>query len=75
MKAMLPVLLTEMRDRHMPSRSNLTSNDVILGVRGRSPPLPFIRKYHVPVALSTDDEGVSRSNMTLDMNEPFWTII
>jgi len=26
--------------------------------------LPIYRKYHVPVALSTDDEGVSRIDMT-----------
>jgi len=59
-------LLTEMRDHHVAVEINLTSNDVILGVRGDRHPLPVYRKYHVPVALSTDDEGVSRSNMTLE---------
>jgi adenosine deaminase len=43
---------------------NLTSNDVILGIKGNEHPLPIYRKYHVPVSLSTDDEGVSRINMT-----------
>ena len=43
---------------------NLTSNDVILGVSGKDHPLPLYRKYGVPVALSTDDEGVSRIDMT-----------
>jgi adenosine deaminase len=42
----------------------LTSNDVILGVKGDNHPLPIYRKYNVPVALATDDEGVSRSDMT-----------
>ena len=43
---------------------NLTSNDVILGVSGKDHPLPLYRQYGVPVALSTDDEGVSRIDLT-----------
>ena len=42
----------------------LTSNDTILGVTGDRHPLPIYIKYGVPVALATDDEGVSRSDMT-----------
>ena len=42
----------------------LTSNDVILGIAGEYHPLPIYMKYGVPVALATDDEGVSRSDMT-----------
>jgi hypothetical protein len=42
----------------------LTSNDVILGVSGARHPLPVYMQYGVPVALATDDEGVSRSDMT-----------
>ena len=42
----------------------LTSNDLILGVRGPQHPLPVYMKYEVPVALATDDQGVSRSDMT-----------
>ncbi len=37
---------------------------MILGVNGDDHPLPVYRKYGVPVALATDDEGVSRSDMT-----------
>jgi hypothetical protein len=59
-------LLTEMRDRHIAVEINLTSNDGILGVRGDRHPFPVYRKYRVPVAISTDDEGVSRSSMTLE---------
>jgi adenosine deaminase len=57
-------LLTEMRDRHIAVEINLTSNDLILGVRGDEHPFPVYRKHGVPVALSTDDEGVSRSQLT-----------
>jgi len=42
----------------------LTSNATILGVEGADHPLPAYMKYGVPVALATDDEGVSRSDMT-----------
>jgi adenosine deaminase len=43
---------------------NLTSNEGILGIKGEDHPLPYYRKAHVPVALSTDDEGVSRIDLT-----------
>ncbi len=43
---------------------NLTSNVGILGVSGKQHPLPIYLKYDVPVALSTDDEGVSRIDLT-----------
>ncbi|HEX4642204.1 MAG TPA: hypothetical protein VH161_02015, partial [Candidatus Acidoferrales bacterium] len=51
-------LLKEMAAKHVMVEINLTSNDVILGVAGKDHPLPIYRKFHVPVALSTDDEGV-----------------
>jgi len=57
-------LLKEMRERHVAVEINLASNDVILGVKGARHPFPVYRKYGVPVALSTDDEGVSRSQLT-----------
>ncbi len=57
-------LLKEMAAKHVMVEINLTSNDVILGVSGKDHPLPIYRKFHLPVALSTDDEGVSRINMT-----------
>ena len=44
----------------------LTSNDVILGVRGPAHPLHAYMAAGVPVALATDDEGVARSEMTLE---------
>ena len=42
----------------------LTSNSGILGVSGAQHPLSSYLKYGVPTALATDDEGVSRSEMT-----------
>lgn len=57
-------LLREMAAKHVMVEINLTSNDVILGVTGKDHPLPVYRRYGVPVALSTDDEGVSRINLT-----------
>ena len=59
-------LLKEMAAKHVMVEINLTSNDVILGVAGKDHPLPIYRKFHVPVALSTDDEGVSRIDLTTE---------
>ena len=57
-------LLKEMAARHVMVEINLTSNEVILGVSGKNHPLPMYRWFGVPVALSTDDEGVSRIDLT-----------
>lgn len=57
-------LLKEMADRHVMTEINLTSNDLILGVAKQWHPLPVYRASGVPVALSTDDEGVSRIDIT-----------
>ena len=57
-------LLKEMAARHVMVEINLTSNDVILGISGKDHPFPIYRKHGVPVALSTDDEGVSRMDIT-----------
>src|SRR5207237_10248506 len=42
----------------------LSSNDLILGVAGAQHPLATYMQYGVPVALATDDEGVSRSEIS-----------
>ena len=57
-------LMKEMAKRNVLVEINLTSNDQILGVSGDDHPLSVYMKYGVPVALSTDDEGVARSDMT-----------
>jgi adenosine deaminase len=62
--AKLEPLLKEMAAKHVMVEVNLTSNDVILGIKGKEHPLAAYRAAHVPVALSTDDEGVSRIDLT-----------
>lgn len=57
-------LLAEMAKRHVMVEINLTSNDEILGVKGAAHPFSLYRRAGVPVALSTDDEGVSRGDLT-----------
>ncbi len=57
-------LLKEMAAKHIMVEINLTSNEMILGVVGDHHPLLMYRQFGVPVALSTDDEGVSRIDLT-----------
>jgi adenosine deaminase len=57
-------LLREMAANHVMVEINLTSNNVILGIAGYEHPFRTYRKYRVPVSLSTDDEGVSRIDLT-----------
>ncbi|MHC1480288.1 adenosine deaminase family protein [Frateuria aurantia] len=57
-------LLHELATRHVLVEINLTSNDVILGVSGARHPLHAYLAAGVPTALSTDDEGVSRIDLT-----------
>jgi adenosine deaminase len=57
-------LLEEMRKRNVAVEINLTSNDVILGVRGKDHPLTSYLAAGVPVVLSTDDAGVSRIDLS-----------
>jgi adenosine deaminase len=57
-------LMKEMADRHVMVEINLTSNADILGVTGNRHPFMLYRKMGVPVALSTDDEGVERIDLT-----------
>jgi adenosine deaminase len=57
-------LLKEMAERHVMVEINLTSNDLILGISGDRHPFATYRRFGVPLALSTDDEGVSRGDLT-----------
>ncbi len=59
-----PALLQQMARQHTMVEINLTSNDVILGQTRTDHPLAAYRAAHVPWALSTDDEGVSRIDLT-----------
>ncbi len=57
-------LLQELARRNVMIEICLTSNDTILGVSGAQHPLKTYMQYGVPVALATDDEGVSRSEIS-----------
>jgi adenosine deaminase len=57
-------LLREMAAKKVLVEIALTSNDVILGVKGKAHPLNTYLKFGVPVAIVTDDMGVSRSTHT-----------
>ncbi len=59
-------LMREMARNRVMVEINLTSNDVILGIRGAEHPLHAYMAAGVPVALSTDDEGVARSEMSME---------
>lgn len=62
----LPNLLKKMRDEGIAVEICLTSNDGILGVKGDRHPFNLYRKAGVPITLNTDDEGVNRSNLTME---------
>jgi adenosine deaminase len=57
-------LLKEMAKKHVAIEISLTSNALILDVSGKNHPLPLYMNAGVPLTLSTDDEGVDRTNMT-----------
>lgn len=57
-------LLQEMARRNVMVEICLSSNDLILGISGAQHPLSLYLQYGVPTALATDDEGVSRSEIS-----------
>ncbi|WP_242690970.1 adenosine deaminase [Lysobacter enzymogenes] len=60
----LAALLQEMAQRNVAVEINLSSNAAILGVRGAAHPLALYRAAGVPVVLSSDDQGVLRSDLS-----------
>ena len=56
-------LMDDMAKRGVMVEVCLSSNDQILEVKGIKHPLAEYLKHGVPVALATDDQGVSRSSM------------
>tara|TARA_X000000950_G_scaffold276810_2_gene365300 strand:+ start:2154 stop:3722 length:1569 start_codon:yes stop_codon:yes gene_type:complete len=60
----MPALLAQMASEQVLVEINLTSNASILGISGAEHPLNTYIENQVPVALSTDDEGVSRIDLT-----------
>lgn len=62
----VPGLLKKMRDEGILVEICLSSNESILGIKGKDHPFDLYRRAGVPVCLNTDDEGVSRSNITME---------
>jgi adenosine deaminase len=59
-------LLGMMKKERIAVEICLTSNRSILGIFGREHPFQLYRSAGVPLILNTDDEGVSRSNLTTE---------
>jgi len=57
-------LLRDMAAKRILVEITLSSNDQILGVKGQHHPLRTYLQHGVPVAIATDDMGVSRSSHT-----------
>lgn len=57
-------LLEVLKERKIAIEVNLTSNSFILGVKNEAHPVQLYRYYNVPFVISTDDAGVSRSNLS-----------
>jgi adenosine deaminase len=56
--------LDRMREDEIAVEINLKSNAFILGVSGDEHPIRIYRDAGVPIVISTDDEGVLRTDMT-----------
>jgi adenosine deaminase len=57
-------LLRQLAAKNVLVEVALSSNEQILGERGKQHPLPLLLRHRVPVAIVTDDSGVSRSTHT-----------
>ena len=57
-------LMQRMAEQGILVEINLTSSEAILGITGDKHPIRAYLKHKVPVALSTDDEGVARIDLT-----------
>jgi Adenosine deaminase len=57
-------LLRYMSVHHIPVEINLSSNEFILGVKDDRHPVLLYKHFNVPIVISTDDAGVSRTSLT-----------
>ncbi|WP_131777096.1 adenosine deaminase family protein [Legionella impletisoli] len=62
-------LVKTMAKKPVPVEINLTSNKKILNIYGKYHPLNYYLRHQVPVVLSTDDEGVLRTDLTREYVE------
>jgi adenosine deaminase len=59
-----PALLAELKRKHILVEDCLYSHELVRGMRGRENVLPIYLRAGVPLALATDDEGVTRADLT-----------
>lgn len=57
-------LLRVMAEKPVVVEINLSSNKAILSISSKDHSLPYYLKHHIPVVLSTDDEGILRTDLT-----------
>jgi hypothetical protein len=57
-------LLRYMSRNNIAVEINLSSNEYILGVKDDRHPILLYKHFNVPIVISTDDPGVSRSSLT-----------
>jgi len=57
-------LLRYMQSNQVPVEINLLSNEFILGVKDDRHPILLYKHFNVPIIISTDDPGVSRTSLT-----------
>jgi adenosine deaminase len=57
-------LLQDMAKKQIAVEINLTSNKKIFNIDGKNHPLTYYLEHKVPVVLSTDDEGILRTDLT-----------
>lgn len=58
--------LKMMKDEGIAVEICLSSNDMILDISGKDHPLALYLEAGVPATLATDDEGISRSNLSME---------
>jgi adenosine deaminase len=56
--------MKDMAAKRVMVEINLASDDLVLGITGKQHLFSLYRKFGVPMTLSTDDEGVSRIDLT-----------
>ena len=66
-------LFKQMAQQAILVEINLSSNALILNIEGKNHPLPAYLAHDVPIAFSTDDEGVNRSNLTKEFQRAVQT--
>ncbi len=59
-------LAAKMAKQGIAVEINLTSNELVLGTTPKTHPIHFYLKHNVPLVLSTDDEGVLRTDITTE---------